>query len=66
MMTFDNEIELKKMAKHHPSGELLLRIRADDPDAQCNLGVKFGATVAEAFRLLGIAREMNLNVIGVR
>lgn len=65
-MTFDNEVELRKMARSHPSAELLVRIRADDPDAVCNLGVKFGASVGQACHLLDIAMEMELNVVGVR
>lgn len=65
-MTFDNEVELRKMARSHPSAELLVRIRADDPDAVCNLGVKFGASVEQACHLLDVAMEMELNVVGVR
>ena len=65
-MTFDNKIELAKMAKAHPDGELVVRIRADDPKAVCNLGCKFGATVSEACHLLDTAKGMSLNVVGVR
>jgi ornithine decarboxylase len=64
-MTFDNKIELSKMAKAHPGSELVLRIKADDSSALCRLGCKFGATLPEAFSLLDTAKEMNLNVIGV-
>ena len=65
-VTFDNEAELHKMSRCHPSAELLVRIRADDPDAVINLGVKFGASVLQACHLLDVAKEMNLNVVGIR
>ena len=37
----------------------MLRIRADDPSALCQLGVKFGCTVEEGKKLLLRAREMS-------
>ena len=45
---------------------LVVRIRADDPNAIVKLGVKFGCSVAEACDMLNIARKMQLAVIGVR
>ena len=44
----------------------MVRIRADDPNAVVQLGVKFGCAVAEACDMLNKAREMCLDVIGVR
>lgn len=64
-MTFDNEFELRKISRCHPTAELLVRIRADDPDAICNLGAKFGVSVEQACHLLHVAMEMDLNVVGV-
>ncbi|OQV13176.1 Ornithine decarboxylase [Hypsibius exemplaris] len=65
MTTFDNEPELHKIKQLHPTAKLVLRIRADDPKAICNLGIKFGAKVPEAKRLLGVAKGLGLDVIGV-
>jgi ornithine decarboxylase len=65
MTTFDNEPELHKIKRIHPDAQLVVRIRADDPLAVCNLGIKFGAKLQEAKRLLGVAKELELNVIGV-
>ena len=45
---------------------LVLRIRADDPDAICQLGVKFGCTLPVGRQLLATAKELGLNVVGVR
>ena len=63
--TFDNEPELHKIKQLHPGAQLVLRIRADDPKAICNLGIKFGAKLPEAKRLLGVAQALGLDVIGV-
>lgn len=65
MTTFDNEPELHKIKRLFPQAQLVLRIRADDPLAVCNLGIKFGAKLPEAKRLLGVAKHLELNVIGV-
>lgn len=51
---------------HLPTARLVLRIRADDPSALCQLGVKFGCTVEEGKLLLQVARKMELFVVGVR
>ncbi|XP_065842901.1 ornithine decarboxylase-like isoform X2 [Oscarella lobularis] len=64
-MTFDNEYELFKIKKYFPSAELLLRIRADDSKSLCQLGIKFGAETCHAHHLLSIAKQLNLNVIGI-
>ena len=69
--TFDSVSELKKIARvwdgetaaRRP--ELLLRIRADDPSARCNLGVKYGAEEHDWDVLLFTARMLGLDVIGV-
>jgi ornithine decarboxylase len=63
--TFDSVCELKKMAASFPECQLLLRIRADDPSARCNLGVKYGAEEHDWDVLLFTARTLGLDVIGV-
>mmetsp|Transcript_10005 Transcript_10005/g.17547 ORF Transcript_10005/g.17547 Transcript_10005/m.17547 type:complete len:464 (-) Transcript_10005:80-1471(-) len=65
MTTFDSVTELEKILKWHPTAELVLRIRADDPDAQIPFGIKFGAEENEYELLLGTAKELGLKVIGV-
>ena len=63
--TFDSVCELKKMAAIFPECQLLLRIRADDPSARCNLGIKYGAEEQDWDVLLFTARTLGLEVIGV-
>lgn len=66
MMTFDNESELHKVLELHPNAKLVIRIRCDDPQAQCQLGMKFGCDHAtEAPGLLKTARDLGLDVVGV-
>jgi len=68
--TFDSVCELKKIARAFEDEavlkpQLLLRIRADDPSARCNLGVKYGAEENDWDVLLFTARTLGLDVIGV-
>ena len=45
---------------------LVLRIRADDPNAVCQLGIKFGCSLSDGRELLNMARKLDLNVVGIR
>ncbi|ANB13107.1 ornithine decarboxylase SPE1 [Sugiyamaella lignohabitans] len=65
MMTFDNSDELLKCKKFYPDAQLLLRIMTDDSTATCQLSVKFGAPMSDTKKLLALAKELNLNVVGV-
>ncbi len=64
-MTFDNVEELPKIKDMHSCPQLVLRIRADDPTALDNLGVKFGCDPQIAESLLRKAKEMGMEVIGI-
>ena len=44
----------------------MLRIKADDDEAHFVLGTKFGATLSEAHHLLDVARDLKVNIVGVR
>lgn len=66
MITFDNENELYKLKSLHPSAKLILRIRCDAAVVQCPLGIKYGCNiVTEAPTLLHVARNLNLDIIGI-
>jgi len=65
-MTFDNEAELHKIKAVYPNAELVLRILPpDDTKSQCQLGMKFGSAPKHAPHLLRVAKQLQLNVIGV-
>jgi ornithine decarboxylase len=65
-MTFDNAEELYKIKMLYPDAELVLRILTDDSKSLCQLGLKFGAPLETVDHLLRVAKELELNVIGVR
>lgn len=64
-MTFDNTDELYKINKLYPGAELFLRISTDDSSSLCRLSLKFGAAMDTTEELLALAKELELNVVGV-
>jgi len=65
LMTFDNSHELRKIAECYPESRLLLRIITDDSQSVCKFSTKFGAPMSECANLLALAKELNLNVVGI-
>ncbi|KAL8635740.1 MAG: hypothetical protein Q9228_006799 [Teloschistes exilis] len=64
-MTFDNADELYKTKAHSPDAELFLRILTDDSSSLCRLSQKFGASLDCTNELLRLAKDLDLNVVGV-
>jgi len=64
-MTFDNETELYKIKEHHPTAKMVLRFRCDAKKVQCPLGIKFGALPKDAPRLISLARQLDIDLVGV-
>jgi ornithine decarboxylase len=72
MTVFDGEDELRKIAsvlsaanRSKDSFQLLLRLTTDDRASICRFSKKFGCPVAEAPKLLRVAKELGLTVVGV-
>jgi ornithine decarboxylase len=65
LSTFDTESELHKIKELFPESNLVLRIRADDPNARCQLGNKFGAESEDVAGLLQLAKNLSLTVVGI-
>ncbi|KAH8826227.1 pyridoxal-dependent decarboxylase [Flagelloscypha sp. PMI_526] len=65
MTTFDNSDELHKIKRTNPKAQLVLRILTDDSKSLCQLGLKFGAPLGNVLPLLRLAKELELEVIGV-
>ncbi|KAF4523171.1 hypothetical protein B566_EDAN002429 [Ephemera danica] len=65
LMTFDNQDELNKIKAIYPTARLVLRIRCDSTKATYPLGSKAGAEMEDVEDILTVARELDLNVIGV-
>jgi ornithine decarboxylase len=64
-MTFDNELELHKIKETHANAKCVLRIVTNDADAICRFSMKFGADMATAFRLVALAKQLDLDLVGV-
>lgn len=63
--TFDSFCELDKISQWGPDMDAVLRIRADDPTAQCALGNKYGAEQEDIDALAAHAAKLCVRVIGV-
>jgi ornithine decarboxylase len=62
--TFDSVCELQKIALAGGM-EVILRIRADDPGARCNLGNKYGAEEEDWEELIQTCSRLGLDLVGV-
>lgn len=64
-MTFDSTDELHKIEALFPDAELFLRISTDDATSLCSFSMKFGASMTIVKELLQLAKQLNLQVVGV-
>lgn len=65
-MTFDNETELHKIKQLHPTAKLVVRILPPaNNKCQCQLGMKFGCLPKKVPHLLRVAKELDVDVVGV-
>lgn len=65
LMTFDNELELRKMAQLFPEAKLVLRIKGNEENSVTKLNIKFGADLDKSYKLLKLAKQLDLHVVGV-
>jgi len=65
LMSFDNAVELRKVAIEFKEARLLLRLVCEDAHAQCPMSMKFGAARDEWPALVGLAAELGLQLSGV-
>lgn len=65
LMSFDNALELKKVAAEYPNARMLLRLVCDDAGAQCPMSLKFGAAREIWASLLDLCVELKLQLAGV-
>ncbi|MFH1826763.1 MAG: type III PLP-dependent enzyme [bacterium] len=64
-MTYDNEAELYKIAKHCPGAKVLVRIKVENIGSTVELSLKFGADPDQAIFLLSKANQLGLRPAGV-
>ncbi|XP_060584600.1 ornithine decarboxylase-like [Ruditapes philippinarum] len=66
LMTFDTSIELYKIKDVYPSAKLLLRLLPEiEFDARIQFGSRFGCPLSEVKKVLRLAYDLNLNIVGV-
>jgi len=65
LMTFDNESELYKIAKHYPGSHVIVRIKVANAGSVVELSLKFGADPEQAFFLLRKAKALGLVPAGI-
>ncbi|NXF31342.1 AZIN2 inhibitor, partial [Nyctibius bracteatus] len=64
LMTFDNEVELSKVARSHPRARMLLGIAADS-SSSAHPSLTFGTTLESCRHLLETAKEQAVEVVGI-
>ncbi|NWW46428.1 AZIN2 inhibitor, partial [Pedionomus torquatus] len=64
LMTFDNEVELSKVARSHPRARMLLGI-AVDSSPSAHPSMMFGTTLKSCRHLLETAKEQAVEVVGI-
>ncbi|XP_045716011.1 antizyme inhibitor 2 isoform X1 [Phyllostomus hastatus] len=65
LLSFDNEMELAKVVKSHPSAKMVLCIATEDSHSLSHLSLKFGALLKSCRHLLQNAKESHVEVVGV-
>ncbi|NWW83944.1 AZIN1 inhibitor, partial [Rhynochetos jubatus] len=66
VMTCDNDIELKKIARNHSNARLLLHIATEDITADEEMNMKFGTTLKNCRHLMECAKELGVQIVGVK
>ncbi len=65
LVTFDNRVEIGKVAEHAPNAGLLVRLRVPNTGSMVELSSKFGCEPGEAVSLIEEAHEAGLVVEGL-
>nr|XP_015804789.2 antizyme inhibitor 1 isoform X1 [Nothobranchius furzeri]XP_015804790.2 antizyme inhibitor 1 isoform X1 [Nothobranchius furzeri] len=66
LLVCDNEAELRKISRCHPSAKLLLQVSTEASCPDDELGMTFGCSLKDCRHLLERAKELGVQVVGVR
>ncbi|KAI1894173.1 hypothetical protein AGOR_G00113090 [Albula goreensis] len=66
LMLCDNEIELRKIARCHPTAKLLLQVSTEAHGEGEETSMAFGSTLKGCRHLLECAKELGLQVVGAK
>ncbi|XP_053736778.1 antizyme inhibitor 1a [Synchiropus splendidus] len=62
----DNEAELRKISRCHPNAKLLLQLSTESMSQEDEMSMAFGCTLKDCRHLLERAKELGVQVVGVR
>uniref|UniRef100_A0A8C6TXM5 Antizyme inhibitor 1a n=1 Tax=Neogobius melanostomus TaxID=47308 RepID=A0A8C6TXM5_9GOBI len=65
LLVCDNEAELRKIARSHPSAKLLLQV-STDTCCHSEMSMVFGCSLKDCRHLLECAKDLGVQVVGVR
>lgn len=66
LLVCDNEAELRKISRCHPKAKVILQLMSDSCCEREKTALVFGLTLKDCRRLLENAKELNLNIAGVK
>ncbi|CAF1028826.1 unnamed protein product [Didymodactylos carnosus] len=64
MTVVDNEDELHKLKEHWPNAKVLVRLKTNDSHSKSPFSTKFGANECEIRRLLTLAKQLDIHLVG--
>ncbi|KAM9309325.1 LOW QUALITY PROTEIN: antizyme inhibitor 1-like [Pholidichthys leucotaenia] len=66
LLVCDNEAELRKISRCHPNAKLLIQLSTEGSNPDDEMSVSFGCSLKDCRHLLESAKEMGVQVVGVR
>ncbi|XP_061633360.1 antizyme inhibitor 1-like isoform X1 [Phyllopteryx taeniolatus] len=66
LLVCDNETELRKISRSHPNAKLLLQVSTEASIQDTDLSMSFGCSLKDCRHLLTSAKELGVEVVGVR
>ncbi|KAM9352844.1 antizyme inhibitor 1-like [Symphorus nematophorus] len=66
LLVCDNEAELRKISRCHPNAKLLLQVSTEASSQDDEMSMTFGCSLKDCRHLLERAKELGVQVVGVR
>ncbi|XP_068590652.1 antizyme inhibitor 1-like isoform X2 [Cebidichthys violaceus] len=66
LLVCDNEAELRKISRCHPNAKLLLQVSTEASSQDDDMSMTFGCSLKDCRHLLEKAKELGVQVVGVR
>ncbi|XP_016893661.1 antizyme inhibitor 1 isoform X2 [Cynoglossus semilaevis] len=66
LLVCDNEAELRKISRSHPNAKLLLQVSTQASNLDDDISMTIGCSLKDCRRLLEKAKELSVQVVGVR